>query len=184
MSRTHGLDVDTREHRAMVVSLREARPADHDAIVDVTLAAYQEYATQIPFWVPYRQNILATLANPSPAAQLVAEHDRAVVGAVLLYPARPAGTAAAPGQGRWPEVRRLAVVPSARGQGVARVLMQECVRRARASGADALTLHTTSVMRSALRLYTQLGFQPAPDLDFKPTPTLTINGYRLPLSPQ
>ena len=31
----------------MVVSLREARPADHDAIVDVTLAAYQEYAAQI-----------------------------------------------------------------------------------------------------------------------------------------
>ena len=49
----------------MAVSLREARPADHAAIVDVMLAAYQEYASQIPLWAPYRQNILATL-KPSP----------------------------------------------------------------------------------------------------------------------
>jgi ribosomal protein S18 acetylase RimI-like enzyme len=148
----------------MAVSLREARPADHDAIVDVTLAAYQEYATQIPFWAPYRQNILATLANPSPATQLIAEHDGAIVGTVLLYPPSPPGAAAAPGQGRWPEVRLLAVAPSARGQGVAHALMQECVRRARASGADALTLHTTSVMRSALRLYARMGsFRPRAD---------------------
>jgi ribosomal protein S18 acetylase RimI-like enzyme len=165
------------------MSLREARPADHDAIVEVTLAAYQEYATQVPFWAPYRQNILATLANPQPATQLVAEHETTIVGTVLLYPPRPAGATVAPGQGRWPEVRLLAVSPSARGQGVAHALMQECIRRARASGADALTLHTMSAMRSALRLYTRIGFQPAPDLDFQPTPNFTVKGYRLTLGP-
>jgi len=167
----------------VAVSLREARPADHDAIVEVTLAAYQEYATQVPFWAPYRQNILTTLANPKPATQLVAEHDSAIVGTVLLYPASPAGATAAPGQGRWPEVRLLAVAPSARGQGVAHALMQECVRRARASGADALTLHTMSAMRSALRLYTRMGFVPAPELDFQPAPNFNVKGYRLTLGP-
>ena len=86
----------------------------------------------MPIWGPYRQNILATLANPRPATQLVAERDGTIVGTVLLYPPSPAG-AAAPGQGRWPEVRLLAVAPSARGQGVAHALMQECVRRARES---------------------------------------------------
>ena len=166
----------------MAVTLREARSGDHDAIVDVTLAAYQEYAAQVPIWAPYRQNILATLANPRPATQLVAERDGTIVGTVLLYPASPAGVAA-PGQGRWPEVRLLAVAPSARGQGVAHALMQECVRRAREAKADALTLHTMSAMQAALRLYTRMGFQPAPELDFQPAPGFTVNGYRLTLGP-
>jgi GNAT superfamily N-acetyltransferase len=167
----------------MAVTLREARPGDRDAIVNVTLAAYQEYATQMPIWAPYRQNILATLANPRPATQLVAERDGTLVGTVLLYPARPADAAAAPGQGRWPEVRLLAVAPSARGQGVAHALMQECVRRAREAKADALTLHTMAAMQAALRLYTRMGFQPAPELDFQPAPGFTVNGYRLTLGP-
>ena len=47
----------------MPLTLREARPTDRDAIVDVTLAAYQEYATQVPFWNAYRENILATITN-------------------------------------------------------------------------------------------------------------------------
>ena len=166
----------------MAVTLREARSGDRDAIVEVTLAAYQEYASQVPIWGPYRQNILATLANPRPATQLVAEHDGSIVGTVLLYPAGPAG-AAAPGQGRWPEVRLLAVAPSARGQGVAHALMQECVRRAREAKADALTLHTMSAMQGALRLYTRMGFQPAPELDFQPAPGFIVNGYRLTLGP-
>ena len=166
----------------MAVTLREARSGDRDAIVEVTLAAYQEYASQVPIWGPYRQNILATLANPRPATQLVAERDGTIVGTVLLYPAGPAG-AAAPGQGRWPEVRLLAVAPSARGQGVAHALMQECVRRAREAKADALTLHTMSAMQAALRLYTRMGFQPAPELDFQPAPGFTVNGYRLTLGP-
>ena len=52
----------------MALTLREARPDDRDAIVEVTLAAYREYATQVPFWKVYRENILATITNPRPAA--------------------------------------------------------------------------------------------------------------------
>ena len=84
----------------MALTLREARPADRDAIVEVTLAAYQEYATQVPFWPAYRDNILATVTNPHPATQLVADLDGRIVGTVLLYPAPPPGATIAPGQGR------------------------------------------------------------------------------------
>ena len=167
----------------MTLTVRETRPTDRDAIVDVTLAAYQEYATQVPFWPTYRENILATITNPLPAAQLVADLDGTIVGTVLLYPAPPPGTATAPGQGRWPEVRLLAVAPAARGKGVALALMQECVRRAREAGSDALTLHTMPRMQSALRLYTRMGFQPAPELNFHPVPNFTVRGYRLTLAP-
>ena len=164
------------------LQIREARPNDREAIKAVTLAAYQEYATLMQaHWEIYRQNIVATLADIQPAAQLVADQAGQLVGTVLLY---PAGTIVAnPGNEPitlpWPEVRLLAVSPTARGQGVGAALMQECMRRARQSGARVLTLHTTDIMQSALRLYTRLGFQRAPELDFQPAPEVTIKGFSL-----
>ena len=78
-----------------------------------------------------------------------------------------------------PEVRLLAVAPSSRGQGIGAALMEECVRRARASGASVLALHTTDMMQSALRLYERMGFVRSPELDLHPAPDLTVKGYRL-----
>ncbi len=164
--------------------LRDAVPADRDAIVTVTLAAYQEYAAVMPeLWERYRQNILATLAAVEPATQIVAEQDGRVVGTVLLYPAGSliADREAEPATRTYPEVRLLAVPPAARRRGIGRALMQECLRRARESGAAVLTLHTTDIMRAAIRLYERMGFQRSPDLDFEPAPGVVVEGYRLPL---
>jgi GNAT superfamily N-acetyltransferase len=164
--------------------VRDARPSDRDAIRQVTLSAYQEYAAGMPaHWERYRQNILATLADVRPAEQIVAEQDRLILGNVLLY---PTGTALTAPDGvsvrtQLPEVRLLAVVPAARGRGVGAALMKECIRRAGAAGASAVTLHTTDMMQAALRLYQRMGFVRAPALDFHPVPELTILGYRLDL---
>ena len=81
----------------------------------------------------------------------------------------------------WPEVRLLAVAPAGRGRGVGEGLMRECVRRARARGAPILALHTTDMMRTAMRLYGRLGFVRAPELDVRVAPSLTVKGYRLDL---
>lgn len=166
----------------MAERIRDARAGDRDAIREVTLAAYGEYATQMPaLWERYRATILATLADVAPAEQIVAEQAGAVVGAVLLYPAGAALPGAEGARMRWPEVRLLAVAPPGRGRGVGAALMQECVGRARAARAPVLALHTTELMRAALRLYARLGFVRAPELDLPVAPTLTVHGYRLDL---
>src|SRR2546428_13863366 len=79
--------------------IREATVADRRAIHDVTLAAYEEYAAGMPpaLWRGYRSNIVATLADPAPALQLVAHAGGEVVGAVLLYPAVAVGGGATAG---------------------------------------------------------------------------------------
>jgi GNAT superfamily N-acetyltransferase len=164
------------------VRIRDARSDDRGAIEAVTLAAYEQYATVMPaHWEGYRQNILATLAAAQPGAQIVAEEESRIVGTVLLYPA--GSVMARPGGGSItlaePEVRLLAVAPAARGRGVGVTLMHECIRRAHQSGAAALTLHTTDVMQTAMRLYERLGFGRAPELDIQPAPGVTIKGYRL-----
>ena len=166
------------------LTVRGAGPGDRDAIQAVTLAAYQEYAATIgAHWEGYRQNIIATLAAAAPGTQIVALDDDRVVGAVLLYPAgasieKPGGTTVTL---TWPEVRLLAVAPSARGRGVGAALMNECIQRARSAGATALTLHTTDLMQAAMRLYERLGFERAQELDLEPAPGIIAKGYRLDL---
>jgi GNAT superfamily N-acetyltransferase len=170
-----------------VTAIRDARPIDRGAILAVTLAAYEQYAAALtpPLWARYRQNIQATLGDVGTAAQIVAEEESgALVGTVLLFPAgavmpNPGGTAIPL---EWPEVRLLAVAPAARGKGVARRLMEECIQRARAAGAPALTLHTADLMAVAMRLYERMGFTRVPELDIRPAPGILAKGYRLPLT--
>lgn len=164
--------------------VRDAGASDRDAIEAVTLSAYQQYAAMMPaLWEGYRENILVTLAAARPETQIVAEQDGRIVGSVLLYPAGTVITR--PGVGSMtlavPEVRLLAVAPSARGEGIGALLMDECVRRARESGAKTLTLHTADVMQAAMRLYARMGFQRASELDFQPAPGVSIKGFRLDL---
>jgi len=167
------------------LTVRDAEPGERDAIQAVTLSAYQEYAASIPAaWEGYRQNIIATLAAAAPGTQIVAIDGDRVVGAVLLY---PAGTSMGVPGGALvtlasPEVRLLAVAPSARGRGVGAALMNECIRRARSAAATTLTLHTSDLMQAAMRLYERLGFERAHDLDLEPQPGIIAKGYRLDLS--
>jgi GNAT superfamily N-acetyltransferase len=163
--------------------VRDARPEDRDAIREVTLAAYQEYAALMPgFWDGYRQNIIASLDEVGSAEQLVAEHHGAVAGTVLLYPPRRMKISRSDSLDMpWPEVRLLAAAPLARGRGVGAALMQECVRRVRKTGGRVLSLHTTDMMQAALRMYERMGFVRARELDFHPAPGLTVKGYRLDL---
>ena len=168
------------------VHVRGARAGDRETIEAITLAAYQEYAAQMPeHWDLYRQNIVGTLGSVDPRDQLVAERDGEIVGSVLVH---PAGSTLSGHRGEsitlsLPEVRLLAVAPAARGLGVGRALMRECIRRARQSGARALTLHTSDMMRVAMRLYEGMGFARAPELDLSPLPGVFIKGFRLDLSP-
>ena len=164
--------------------VRDARDGDRDAIEAVTLAAYEQYAARIPaLWDAYRRNIIATLAAAPSGTRIVAEEEGRVVGSVLLYPAGTVLDRAGGGSATLalPEVRLLAVAPSARGRGVGEALMRECIRRARGAGAAALTLHTTEMMEAALRLYGRLGFERASALDFTPAPGITVKGFRLSL---
>jgi GNAT superfamily N-acetyltransferase len=161
------------------LSIRDARADELDAIRDLTLAAYKEYAVQ-PFWAGYRRALVATLdAEEGSVERIVAERAGTLVGSVWLYPPQAKAYVHGPVSASWPEVRLMAVAPSARGQGIGTALLQECVRRARRSGATTLGLHTHDAMQAAVRLYERAGFVRAPELDFQPPAGVLVKGYRL-----
>ena len=169
------------------LKIRDAREADRDTILAVTLTAYEQYAAAMgKMWEFYRANILSTLADVKPAEQIVAETQDGIVGTVLLFPADtkiygPGGMSAT---FDLPEIRLLAVAPKARGQGIGAALTQECIRRARKAGVAAITLHTTDMMNVAMEMYERIGFVRTPETDFHPAENVTIKGYRLELAVQ
>ena len=166
------------------VVIRDARRDERDIVRSVTLAAYEQYAAVMPepLWQGYRRQLLATLETDGAAEHIVAERHGAVVGSVLLFPPATSAYGSAAGSGDCPEVWLLAVAPDARGAGIGAALMGECVRRARRTGANALGLHTTDMMRAAVRQYKRLGFVRAPERDFTPAPGFVVKGYRLDLT--
>jgi GNAT superfamily N-acetyltransferase len=76
--------------------------------------------------------------------------------------------------------RLLAVDHSARGQGIGKLLTTECIRKAREKQHHHMVIHTTMAMQTAWRMYEQLGFKRAEDLDFMQG-ELPVFGFRLAL---
>src|SRR4051812_28264640 len=143
------------------IELRSAKEADVEAMQDLTIGAYSEYATMLPAytWEMYREDMMTTIEQEI-TNSIVAEQDGEIVGSVVLI---PAGTSFSDASGEsvtleWPEIRLLAVPPDRRGKGIGRRLTEECVRRARESGAEAITLHTGDIMNIAMQMYERMGF--------------------------
>ena len=165
------------------VVVRDAREEEMEAVRALTLEAYGEFARVMEpgAWAGLRDALHRALDSDVGAERIVAEHEGRIVGSVMLFPASSAtygGSVEAP---PWPELRLLAVAPGARGMGVGRLLVDECARRARASGATELGLHTSKSMETAIGMYRRMGFVRAPEHDFQPEGAERVEGYRLPL---
>ena len=164
--------------------VRDARPEDAASVRDLTWRAFQQYATIMSAvtWAGLSGAVDSALDSTEPAHRIVVERDGVIVGSVLLFaPSTDAyGGIAQPVD--WPEVRMLAVDPEARGLGVGQLLLDECLRRARADGAHSIGLHSSISMRAAMRLYTRMGFARVPEFDFQPEGgDELVEAYRLDL---
>ena len=74
--------------------------------------------------------------------------------------------------------RLLAVDPTARGQGVGKLLSIECIRKAKEHKNSQVVIHTTKAMQVAWKMYENLGFKRSKDLDFMQE-ELPVYGFRL-----
>lgn len=166
------------------MQMRDARAEDREAVAALTLRAYGEYADRMDpqAWEELEGALRRALANDDPSVQrIVAERGGQVVGSVMLWPPAADVYGGYTEAAAWPELRLLAVAPSARGLGVGRALVEECVRRARAMGAPVLGLHTSRSMEAAIGMYERMGFVRAPAHDFQPPGAELVTAYQLPL---
>ena len=160
------------------ILIREAKSDESEVIETLVKTAYQEFQPLFPekVWLAWMDNI-STVVHGKTGILLVAADDHgAIHGAVKFYP--EAGQAAL---GVWPpgaaSMRILAVRPQSRGQNYGRLLVEECLRRARALKVPAIYLYTGPFMQAARHIYENLGFKRTPEFDKDPGPI----AYRLEL---
>ncbi|MFF2908885.1 GNAT family N-acetyltransferase [Paenibacillus sp. NPDC057934] len=162
------------------VSVREATAQDREAIAELMLEAYSQYATVMPelSWKEYSNSIRESAYGDRPEARIIAEIDGQIVGSVLLFLSSEAAYGKPELGIDSPIIRLLAVSPNARGRGIATLLIQESIRRSLELGASTLNLHTSDMMASAIQLYEKLGFQRAYETDIDNGDHL-VKGFRL-----
>ena len=162
----------------MPVTVRPAEDAEHESVGELTVAAYaaggfvdadSDYA-----------GVLRNAAARAGSAELyVAEVDGALAGTVTFCPeGSPFCEVAGDGEG---EFRMLAVLPTARRNGVAQALVGACIERAQELGYRALVLSSMRAQREAHCLYEKLGFERTPRLDWSPVEGVELLAYRLDL---
>lgn len=150
--------------------IRPAVPEELEEIARLVQEAYQEFRPHFPpeVWQAWMDNLNTTI-HSGEGILLVAEVGEDLQGTVKFYP-----DAAKAGLGRWPRgsasMRILAVRPGGRHRGCGRLLVEECLRRARELGLTTVYLYTGSFMRAARHLYETMGFHRAPEFDQDPGP--------------
>jgi ribosomal protein S18 acetylase RimI-like enzyme len=124
---------------------------------------------------------LADVEGRASRSELLVVRDTAgrVVGSVALVLAGDFGNVTA--SHAEAAFRMLVVDLDVQGQGVGRLLVTECLERARAAGKRRMVLSTDPLMTAAHRLYERLGFTRLPERDWSPVPGVDLLVYAIDL---
>ncbi len=132
--------------------LRQHQPGDLGWIVHRQAVLYaEEYGWDGTYEALAAEIVAQFIKNYDPKREhcWIAEKDGARVGAVFVAKASD----------EIAKLRLLHVEPEARGLGIGKRLVEECVRFARQAGYSKITLWTQSILHAARHLYKQAGFQ-------------------------
>jgi DNA-binding MarR family transcriptional regulator/GNAT superfamily N-acetyltransferase len=132
--------------------LRQHQPGDLGWIVQHQGILYvEEYGWDGTYEGLAAEIVAQFIKNYDPKCERcwIAEKDGARVGAVMVVKGSPEVA----------KLRLLHVEPEARGLGIGKRLVQECIRFARQAGYQKLSLWTQSVLEAARHIYEQEGFR-------------------------
>jgi putative acetyltransferase len=134
--------------------LREATADDGAAIRAVIVAVMSEYGLSSDLEADEAdiRNVVASYCERGGSFRVVTSSEGDIVGCGGLYPVDE----------RQAEIRRMYLLPKARGVGVGRRLLEELISLARERRFERVVLETASVLKEAISLYRKRGFVPIP----------------------
>jgi ribosomal protein S18 acetylase RimI-like enzyme len=165
----------------MGFEIRPARPEEYEEAGRVTADAYREFASPGDAdWQAYLEELADVADRVKRTMVLVAVEDAQILGTATLElegrTEKAGRDPLAPGEAH---VRMVGVRPDARRRGIARALMDECIRLAREVGKTILTLNSTDRMKAAHAMYESMGFTRKADQVFDDD--FVLRTYELPL---
>ena len=141
-----------RAVKAQDITLRPATNADTAAVRDLVFGVLAEYGLK-----PSPDDTDTDLSDIESSYfarggrfDVLERGDGAIIGTVGLYRV----------DAETVELRKMYLVPHARGRGLGRMVLEHALDEARRMGARRVTLETASVLREAIALYTRYGFRP------------------------
>ena len=134
--------------------LRDASAADAAAIRSVVVAVMSEYglASDLNGNDSDLRDVVASYRTRGGSFRVITSADGKIVGCGGLYPIDE----------RDAEIRRMYLLPEARGLGLGRTLLEELIARAKERRFERVVLETASVLKEAISLYRRRGFLPVP----------------------
>jgi ribosomal protein S18 acetylase RimI-like enzyme len=158
------------------VTVRPARPAEHEAIGELCVAAYRAAGVAVSVYEPRLRDVAGRAAGAE--VLVAADGGERLVGTVTFVLGGPMREIATPEEG---EFRMLAVDPAAGGRGIGTRLVEACAERARAAGLNALVCSSQPSMLAAHAVYRKLGFVRDPARDWSPVAGVELVSFALAL---
>ena len=166
-------------------TIRNAKPGEFEEIGKLMVMVYSQLEGfpkefEQPAYYDMLANIGELTKKPNTELLVAVSSNGKIVGAVVYFSDMKfygsGGTATK--EQNASGFRLLAVNPSARGQGIGKLLSIECIRKAREHQTKQVIIHTTNAMQVAWKMYENLGFKRSKDLDFMQE-KLPVFGFRL-----
>jgi ribosomal protein S18 acetylase RimI-like enzyme len=162
------------------VLIRDATAAEMTQVAQVRVTAYQAGNHLSPA-SQYEQRLRELGADGIGDVLVAVSQSGEIGGTVMLQPWPQAGkVVTGPDEA---EIRALAVLPEAQGQGLGKILLDAIIERARVRLVRHLVLFTQSDMVTAQRMYAKADFVRLTGRDWSPSPGTLLLAYGLRLEP-
>ncbi|MCP9750098.1 GNAT family N-acetyltransferase [Ferruginibacter sp. HRS2-29] len=138
----------------MNISIRNIHSSDNASLAVIIRKALEEFGANHPGTVYYdaSTDALFELFQHPGAFYLVAEDEGIFLGGAGIFPTEglPAGTC---------ELVKMYLSPTARGKGIGKLLIDDCLAKAAAIGYTQVYLETMPELKKAVTVYEKFGFE-------------------------
>lgn len=170
-----------------IYSVRNATTEEFEEVGKLMIRVYSQlegFPTQSeqPEYYKMLANIGEITKKPSTELLIAISSEKKIAGAVVYFSDMSSygsgGTATQ--EKNASGFRLLAVDHDARGHGIGKLLINECIEKAKSENQEQVIIHSTKFMQVAWKMYEKLGFERSEDLDFMQG-NLPVFGFRLKL---
>ncbi|MFV8224707.1 GNAT family N-acetyltransferase [Christiangramia aquimixticola] len=167
--------------------VRKAREDEFEKVGELMVQVYSQLEgfpkqTEQPEYYKMLANIGEITTKPYTDLLIAVSQENNIAGAVVYFDDMSSygsgGTATQ--EKNASGFRLLAVDPDERGKGIGKLLIHDCIDRAKNNGQKQVIIHSTDFMKIAWKMYEKIGFKRSEDLDFMQG-NLQVYGFRLKL---